>query len=41
VRIDDRGPYVAGRIIDLSKKAAKKLDMIDDGVVKVELRVVR
>lgn len=38
VRINDRGPFVKGRIIDLSKKAAKKLDMVNDGVVEVELK---
>ena len=35
VRINDRGPFVAGRIIDLSKAAAKKIDLISAGVVKV------
>ncbi len=35
VRINDRGPFVSGRIIDLSKKAAKKIDMVDAGVAKV------
>ena len=40
VIINDRGPFIEGRIIDLSKKAAKKLDMIDAGVVEVELRIV-
>ena len=38
VRINDRGPFVAGRIIDLSKKAAKKIDLINAGVAKVEIR---
>ena len=38
VRITDRGPFVQGRIIDLSKKAAKRIDMIDPGVVQVELK---
>lgn len=38
VRINDRGPFVAGRIIDLSKKAARKLDMVNDGVVNVEVK---
>ena len=38
VRITDRGPFVQGRIIDLSKKAAKKINMIDAGVVPVELK---
>ena len=42
VRINDRGPYGGhGRIIDLSEAAAKKLDMIDDGVVPVHLEVVK
>ena len=38
VRITDRGPFVQGRIIDLSKKAAKRIDMVDAGVVPVELK---
>ena len=38
VRVNDRGPFVTGRIIDLTRKAAKKLDMINDGVVKVNIR---
>ncbi len=38
VRINDRGPFVAGRSIDLSKKAAKKIDMVDAGVAEVELK---
>lgn len=38
VRINDRGPYVQGRIIDLSWKAAKRLGMIDAGVVPVRLK---
>jgi rare lipoprotein A len=37
VRINDRGPFVAGRIIDLSKAAAKEIDMIKSGVVKVKI----
>lgn len=41
VRINDRGPFVAGRIIDLSRRAARKLDLIDAGVGTVELRVKR
>lgn len=32
VRIADRGPFVAGRIIDLSQKAARKIDMDKEGV---------
>ncbi len=41
VRINDRGPYGKGRIVDLSKAAAKKLGMLGRGVVKVRLRVLR
>ncbi|MDR0494856.1 MAG: septal ring lytic transglycosylase RlpA family protein [Treponema sp.] len=35
VKVNDRGPFVAGRIIDLSKKAAEHLDMINAGTVPV------
>jgi rare lipoprotein A len=38
VRINDRGPFVSGRIIDLSKKAAHKIDMLEMGVVSVTIR---
>ncbi|MDO8995278.1 MAG: septal ring lytic transglycosylase RlpA family protein [Sediminibacterium sp.] len=38
VRINDRGPFIQGRIIDLSKKAAKKIDMVNAGVTKVTIR---
>ena len=37
VRINDRGPFVAGRIIDLTRAAAKKIDMIGAGVTKVKI----
>ena len=40
VRINDRGPFIPGRIIDLSRKAARKLDMIEPGVVPVTIRVL-
>ncbi|CAA6809955.1 MAG: Rare lipoprotein A precursor [uncultured Sulfurovum sp.] len=39
VRINDRGPFVRGRIIDLSYGAAKALDYITDGVVKLRVEV--
>ncbi len=39
VRINDRGPYAKGRIIDLSYAAAKQLEMIDAGAVEVRLEV--
>ncbi len=38
VRITDRGPFVKGRIIDLSKKAAKRIDMVNEGVVPVKIK---
>lgn len=39
VRINDRGPYVKMRIIDLSSRAARELGMADDGTVQVRLEV--
>lgn len=38
VRISDRGPFVKGRIIDLSWKAANKIDMLNTGVIPVKLK---
>jgi rare lipoprotein A len=38
VRINDRGPFIANRIIDLSYTAAAKLDMLRDGTAMVEVR---
>ena len=40
VRINDRGPYGHGRIIDVSRAAARILGMIDDGVVPVVIEIV-
>ena len=40
VRINDRGPFAKGRIIDLSRAAAKELDMIRAGVVDTTIWVV-
>lgn len=40
VRINDRGPYIAGRIIDLSYGAARLLDMENEGIQSVRLEVV-
>lgn len=37
VRVNDRGPYVDGRIIDLSVEAARRLKFISDGHTVVEL----
>jgi rare lipoprotein A len=41
VRVNDRGPFVGGRIIDLTSAAAEALGMIDAGLAKVTLDVVR
>ena len=41
VRINDRGPFKKGRIIDLSYQAALKLDMLKEGIVLVEIRILR
>jgi rare lipoprotein A len=41
VRINDRGPFVEGRIIDLSRKAAQRIDIEDTGTVMVRLRIVK
>ena len=40
VKINDRGPFVEGRIIDLSRAAAEQLDMIGQGVARVSLDIV-
>ncbi|MGN6107872.1 MAG: septal ring lytic transglycosylase RlpA family protein [Kofleriaceae bacterium] len=41
VRINDRGPYGKGRIIDVSEAAARRLDMIEAGVVPCIVEVLR
>lgn len=40
VKINDRGPFTAGRVIDLSRYAAEQIDMIERGVVDVELEIL-
>ena len=40
VRITDRGPFVHGRIIDLSLAAARQIDMIREGIVRVRIKVI-
>ena len=40
VVVNDRGPYVQGRIIDLSRRAARQIDMVKTGVAPVEIKVV-
>ena len=41
VRINDRGPFARGRIIDVSRKAAESLDMIRSGVVPVRVESLK
>lgn len=40
VKINDRGPFVAGRLIDLSEQAARDLGMIEDGLAHVRLELI-
>lgn len=40
LEINDRGPYVSGRDLDVSKKAAKKLGMIKDGEIEARMKVI-
>ncbi len=40
VRINDRGPYVGDRVIDLSRKAAQDIEMIDTGTANVEIHLI-
>lgn len=40
VRINDRGPYVGKRVIDLSKAAAKRVGMIKSGIAPVTIEVL-
>jgi rare lipoprotein A len=41
VVVNDRGPHTKGRIVDVSKRAARKLGLLDAGVIPVQLKVVR
>ena len=40
VRVNDRGPFIKGRIIDLSAAAARRIRMIDSGVASVTVEVI-
>ena len=40
LRINDRGPFVKGRILDCSFGAAKKLDFVNEGTAKVKIEVI-
>lgn len=41
VRINDRGPFVDGRVIDLSLRAAREIDMVRAGVAPVKLKIIK
>ncbi|MCK1492786.1 septal ring lytic transglycosylase RlpA family protein [Bradyrhizobium sp. 180] len=41
VRVNDRGPYVRGRVVDISPSAAEALGMVDKGITNVRLDVVQ
>lgn len=41
VRINDRGPYAKGRVIDLSRAAAQEINIVNRGVAPVRLQVLR
>ncbi|WP_073507709.1 septal ring lytic transglycosylase RlpA family protein [Streptobacillus notomytis] len=41
VRINDRGPYIKGRVIDLSKAAFKEIENFEKGITKVKLEIVK
>jgi len=41
VRINDRGPFIAGREIDLSEAAARKIDMIQVGIARVKIEILK
>jgi rare lipoprotein A len=40
VRINDRGPFVKGRVIDLSRAAARKIGLIKKGLTRVKVKVL-
>lgn len=41
VRVNDRGPYIAGRNLDISYASALKLDIVEQGVAKLMVRVLK
>jgi rare lipoprotein A len=41
VRVNDRGPFVRGRVVDVTSAAAEVLGMVDQGVVTVTIDIVR
>jgi rare lipoprotein A len=41
VRVNDRGPFVGDRILDLSYGAAREIDMLSSGVVEVRIKILK
>ena len=41
IPVNDRGPFIEGRILDLSLGAAKKLDMVNEGVAQVKIEIAK
>ena len=41
VRINDRGPFIKNRILDLSYQAAKELDMLTRGIIHVSIQILK
>lgn len=41
VRINDRGPFIKGRILDLSEGAAKSLGIMNRGVANIQIRIIK
>jgi peptidoglycan lytic transglycosylase len=41
VRINDRGPFIDGRVIDLSLRAAREIDLVGPGVAPVKLKILK
>ena len=41
VRINDRGPFIGGRIIDLSLGAARRIGMISSGIARIKMEVLQ
>lgn len=41
VMVNDRGPFIEGRILDISKKSAQELDMIRDGITFARVRIIK
>ena len=41
VRVNDRGPFISGRIIEVSREAANRIDLITDGATRVKVEIVK